>query len=60
MSDTNTVIPSDGNAAYAAYAAEVQDELRRILSSERFFRAEGLKVFLGFIVERTLQGHATN
>jgi tetratricopeptide (TPR) repeat protein len=54
MSDTNTAIPSDGNAAYVA---EVQDELRRILCSERFSRAEGLKVFLGFIVERTLQGH---
>jgi tetratricopeptide (TPR) repeat protein len=37
-------------------APEVEAELRKILASQRFLKAEGLKKFLSFIVERTLEG----
>ena len=39
-------------------AREVVEEVQRVLHSQRFFKAEALRNFLGFIVERTLQGHA--
>jgi tetratricopeptide (TPR) repeat protein len=50
MRDTQaTTAPDSGG--------EIRAELEKILQSQRFLRAEGLKVFLAFIVERTLQGH---
>lgn len=39
-------------------AQEVESELRKVISSQRFLKAEGLRNFLSFVVERTLAGHS--
>jgi len=54
MPDAN---PATATDRHAPSAAEVEEELRKILGSQRFFKVDALKIFLGFIVERTLQGH---
>jgi tetratricopeptide (TPR) repeat protein len=50
---TTTGSPS----AQPVSAPEVEAELRKILASQRFLKAEGLRKFLTFIVEKTLAGH---
>jgi tetratricopeptide (TPR) repeat protein len=53
MHETNTACSPN---ASPVSASEVEAELRKILASQRFLKAEGLRKFLGFIVERTLEG----
>jgi tetratricopeptide (TPR) repeat protein len=53
MDETNTVGFSD---APPVSASDVEAELGKILASQRFLKAEGLRKFLSFIVEKTLEG----
>lgn len=55
MRELNIRVPPD---LRSVSAPEVEAELRKILSSQRFLKAEGLRNFLRFVVERTLAGRS--
>ena len=55
MRELNARVPPDERPVSAP---EVEAELRKIVSSQRFLKAEGLRNFLSFVVERTLAGRS--
>jgi len=53
--ELNARVPPDERSVSTP---DVEAELRRIVSSHRFLKAEGLRNFLSFVVEKTLAGRS--